>query len=210
MAQAGPREFVAMMAMLFGTLGATALAVLPNVGKQANAIVRNFFGILWVVERTDQAGDYRQLTHGRIKHGSQYAKEPLRSQPTSYFAPRGGVGVVISANRQRRLRPRVALVLAQTMPWLPAGFVDGLAAPQPLPRVFLVRLELRDDVVAPAPLVFVNQLAISAHVHAHADGLDKLILHLRVQASRDDVFIVSHEQCQITQQHRMCDFAVVR
>ena len=30
------------------------------------------------------------------------------------------------------IKPRVALVLAQTMPWLPAGFVDGLAAPQPL------------------------------------------------------------------------------
>lgn len=30
------------------------------------------------------------------------------------------------------IKPRVALVLAQTMPWLPAGFMDGLAAPQPL------------------------------------------------------------------------------
>ncbi|MFT7776632.1 hypothetical protein [Roseateles sp.] len=30
------------------------------------------------------------------------------------------------------IKPRVALVLAQTMPWLPAGFVDGLAAPLPL------------------------------------------------------------------------------
>jgi hypothetical protein len=30
------------------------------------------------------------------------------------------------------IKPRVALVLAQTMPWLPAGFTDGLAAPLPL------------------------------------------------------------------------------
>ena len=93
---------IPMMAMLFGALGATALAVLPNVGKQANDIVRNFFGILWVVDRTDQAGDYRQLTHGRIKHGSQYAKEPLRSQPTSYFGPRGGVGVVMEALQKEK------------------------------------------------------------------------------------------------------------
>jgi len=27
------------------------------------------------------------------------------------------------------IKPRVALVLSQTMPWLPAGFTDGLAAP---------------------------------------------------------------------------------
>ncbi|MDP1346466.1 hypothetical protein, partial [Klebsiella pneumoniae] len=30
------------------------------------------------------------------------------------------------------IKPRVALVLGQTMPWLPAGFTDGLAAPLPL------------------------------------------------------------------------------
>jgi hypothetical protein len=30
------------------------------------------------------------------------------------------------------IKPRVALVLAQTMPWLPAGFTDGLAAPTAL------------------------------------------------------------------------------
>lgn len=93
---------IPMMAMLFGTLGAVALAVLPNVGKTASDIVRNFFGILWVVERTDQAGDYRQLTHGRIKHGAQYAKEPLRSQPTTYFGPHGGVGVVMTALQQEK------------------------------------------------------------------------------------------------------------
>ncbi|MEP6961948.1 MAG: fused MFS/spermidine synthase, partial [Acidobacteriota bacterium] len=40
---------------------------------------------------------YRQLTHGRIKHGSQYLSGPLHSQPTSYFGPRSGVGVVMQA-----------------------------------------------------------------------------------------------------------------
>ncbi len=93
---------IPMMALLFGSLGAAALAALPTVGKTADAIVRNFFGILWVVERTDQAGDYRQLTHGRIKHGSQYAKEPLKSQPTSYFGPHGGVGVVMNALQKEK------------------------------------------------------------------------------------------------------------
>ena len=101
---------IPMMAMLFGSLGALALAILPNVGKTADDIVRNFFGILWVVERIDQAGDYRQLTHGRIKHGSQYASQPLHSQPTSYFGPHGGVGVVMKALQQEKPAIDVGIV----------------------------------------------------------------------------------------------------
>jgi len=88
---------VPLMALLFGTLGSIALAVLPGIGKVPLATVRNFFGILSVAERTDSAGAYRQLTHGRIKHGSQYVNEPLHSQATSYFGPRSGVGVVMQA-----------------------------------------------------------------------------------------------------------------
>ncbi|MEO8099912.1 MAG: fused MFS/spermidine synthase [Acidobacteriota bacterium] len=91
------RVRIPLMALLFGALGAIALAVLPSVGRTARDIERNFFGILWVVDRTDQGGDYRQLTHGRIKHGSQYLSGPLHSQPTSYFGPRSGVGVVMHA-----------------------------------------------------------------------------------------------------------------
>lgn len=86
---------VPLMALLFGALGAVSLAILPGVGKQPQDVVRNFFGILWVVDHKDSAGEYRQLTHGRIKHGSQYMQEPLHSQPTSYFGPHGGLGVVM-------------------------------------------------------------------------------------------------------------------
>lgn len=44
---------------------------------------------------------------------------------TVTWGRRGRVGDVA-------IKPRVALVLAQTMPWLPASFTDGLAAPIPL------------------------------------------------------------------------------
>ncbi|MEP6962490.1 MAG: ferrichrome ABC transporter permease, partial [Acidobacteriota bacterium] len=63
---------IPLMALLFGSFGAASLAVLPGLGAAAQDVVRNFFGILWVRDRTDEAGKYRQLTHGRIKHGSQY------------------------------------------------------------------------------------------------------------------------------------------
>jgi hypothetical protein len=101
---------VPMMALLFGTLGSIALAVVPGIGKQPLARVRNFFGILSVAERNDEAGDYRQLTHGRIKHGSQYLNEPLHSQPTSYFGPRSGVGVVMQAMQKEGGTRNIAIV----------------------------------------------------------------------------------------------------
>jgi hypothetical protein len=104
------RVRVPMMALLFGTLGAAALAVLPGIGRRPIATVRNFFGILTVAERNDEAGDFLQLTHGRIKHGSQYVSEPLHSQPTSYFGPRSGVGVVMQALQKEHPTMNVAIV----------------------------------------------------------------------------------------------------
>jgi hypothetical protein len=101
---------IPLMALLFGALGSVALAVLPGIGRTAQDIVRNFFGILWVVDRKDSAGEYRQLTHGRIKHGSQYLKEPLHSQPTSYFGPRGGLGAVMQEVQKEKSRLDIAVV----------------------------------------------------------------------------------------------------
>jgi hypothetical protein len=101
---------IPMMAMLFGTLGAAAMLLLPGLGRQPLHVARNFFGILWVVERSDAAGAYRQLTHGRIKHGAQYLAGPLRSQPTSYFGPHGGAGAVMQALHRQRPALRVGVV----------------------------------------------------------------------------------------------------
>jgi hypothetical protein len=104
------RVRVPLMALLFGTLGSVALAVLPGIGKLPQATVRNFFGILTVAERADSAGEFRLLTHGRIKHGSQYLNLPLRAQPTSYFGPRGGVGVVMQAMQQEGGARSIAII----------------------------------------------------------------------------------------------------
>jgi hypothetical protein len=101
---------VPLMALLFGALGAASLAILPGIGKTAQDIVRNFFGILWVRDRKDSAGEYRQLTHGRIKHGSQYLNEPLHSQPTSYFGPHGGLGVVMQELQKEKPQLDIAVV----------------------------------------------------------------------------------------------------
>jgi hypothetical protein len=101
---------IPMMALLFGGLGASSLAFLAGTGHKPLDVVRNFFGILWVREDTGPAGTFRQLTHGRIKHGSQFLFEPLKSQPTSYFGPHGGVGVVMKAMQAEHPQMNVGIV----------------------------------------------------------------------------------------------------
>ncbi len=65
-----------------------------------------------------------QLRHGVLR---DFAITPLYVSGSSAdlvvaWGQRGRVG-------EPAIRPRVALVLAQTMPWLPAGFTDALAPP---------------------------------------------------------------------------------
>ena len=48
-------------------------------------------------ETFDINGPIRQLTHGSIRHGYQYQREPQRHWPTSYYGPHSGVGYAIAA-----------------------------------------------------------------------------------------------------------------
>ena len=68
-----------------------------------------------------------QLRHGVLRDVAvvpQFLSGSSADQ-TVTWGQRGRVG-------DAAIKPRVALVLAQTMPWLPAGFTNGLAAPLPL------------------------------------------------------------------------------
>ncbi|MEI9815386.1 MAG: hypothetical protein WDO18_23260 [Acidobacteriota bacterium] len=72
--------------------------------------MRNFFGILWVTESTDGLGTFRQLTHGRTKHGTEFVTGPLRGHPTTYFGPHSGVGVVIQAVQSQHAQMKTGIV----------------------------------------------------------------------------------------------------
>jgi hypothetical protein len=85
-----------MMALLLGGFTAVA-AVAINSGQGAEASWRNFYGILRVTVRTDLIGSLRELSHGRIRHGFQYLREPERSWPTTYYGPQSGVGIALNA-----------------------------------------------------------------------------------------------------------------
>ena len=87
---------IPIMALLLGGLSST-LTVTMNGSRQAIATWRNFYGILRVTDLPDPNGAMRELTHGRIKHGSQYLEQALRDRPTSYYGPHSGVGLALNA-----------------------------------------------------------------------------------------------------------------
>jgi SAM-dependent methyltransferase len=82
--------------------------------------VRNFYGVLRVLHGTDPnvvllGGNgpqrihydpgYRKLVNGTIDHGLQYLAPALQHEPTTYYGPNSGVGVVLrSIEKGRALR----------------------------------------------------------------------------------------------------------
>ena len=50
-----------------------------------------------VVDRGEGNGKYRELRHGRTRHGLQYLAAPRRDWPTSYYGPHSGVAIALNA-----------------------------------------------------------------------------------------------------------------
>jgi hypothetical protein len=92
-----------LMALLIG--GLTAMVATATGGKQgALATARNFYGILRVMERVDDNGPFRELQHGRIRHGMEYLAPAQRDWPTSYYGPHSGVAIALNALDQPNRR----------------------------------------------------------------------------------------------------------
>jgi hypothetical protein len=97
------RVRVPLAALLLG--GITAIVTTMMTERQpALAAWRSFYGILRVSQKSDINGPYRQLLHGRIRHGFQYLVEGKRGWPTTYYGPHSGLGLVLNnyhpANRR--------------------------------------------------------------------------------------------------------------
>ncbi len=96
---------VPLMALMFGgfiSIYAAATNKQPGVESR-----RNFYGVLRVVERSDQNGPLRELSHGRVQHGLQYLDPDKRRWATTYYGPHSGVALAIEALPRPR---RVAVV----------------------------------------------------------------------------------------------------
>jgi len=87
---------IPLMALLIGGLGGVVAINLSGV-QPIVAKWRNFYGILHVTDRPDAQGGMRELTHGRIKHGSQYMDQAKRDRPISYYGPHSGVSLALTA-----------------------------------------------------------------------------------------------------------------
>jgi SAM-dependent methyltransferase len=66
-------------------------------GRDARLMVRNFYGVLKIVESASRAT--RTLYHGRIVHGTQLLAEGWRRRPTTYYSETSGVGIAILATQ---------------------------------------------------------------------------------------------------------------
>jgi spermidine synthase len=90
-----------LMALLIG--GFTAIAATVTGGRLgAIASARNFYGILRVMARDDSSqgdpnGAYRELQHGRTRHGVQYLRADRKDWPTTYYGPHSGVAIALNA-----------------------------------------------------------------------------------------------------------------
>ena len=68
-----------------------------HVVKGAVLLVRNFYGALRVND-TPKSVDQeaiRELTHGTISHGAQFLDPARRREPTTYYGPRSGIGLLL-------------------------------------------------------------------------------------------------------------------
>jgi hypothetical protein len=112
-----------LMALLIG--GVTAMVSTVSTSRQGVvASARNFYGILRVMAREDGNGPFRELQHGRTRHGFEYLQAARKDWPTSYYGPQSGIAVALNALDKPNRRIAVVGLGAGTMAaWGRAGDV---------------------------------------------------------------------------------------
>jgi hypothetical protein len=71
------------------------IAEIHSYRKDAVVMMRSFYGSLRVVESMRGGGETRTLYHGIVQHGAQYSDPAKREEPTMYFGPQSGAGLVL-------------------------------------------------------------------------------------------------------------------
>ena len=91
---------------ILGLLVIGGVLVVDIEGNRANSLTatRNFYGALAVysVDSQSSEGHYYMLRHGQIIHGEQYSAADKKRQPTTYYGPDSGIGLVM-LNHPRRI-----------------------------------------------------------------------------------------------------------
>jgi len=113
---------------------ATVLALMSvrlerEQARSSLAQVRNFYGVLRVVERYEDRERMRLLVHGNINHGGQFLAGDLALNPTTYYGSDSGVGLSLKLLREKgRLKFGVV--------GLGSGTLADYARPGDLVRVY--------------------------------------------------------------------------
>ncbi len=71
------------------------IAEVRSYRKDALVMMRSFYGSLRVVDSIRGEGMARTLYHGIVQHGAQYLDPSKRREPTMYFGPQSGAGLIL-------------------------------------------------------------------------------------------------------------------
>ena len=86
-----------------------------TLAQDTRVMTRNFYGTLRVKDVGDADDRVRRLMHGVIMHGEQYLAPDRRAEPTTYYGPTSGVGLLIKASAVSPLRVGVIGLGAGTL-----------------------------------------------------------------------------------------------
>lgn len=112
-------------------LAAVSVALVRMRAKDALLSTRNFYGTLAVFARdaSDPRWAYLELRNGQIVHGTQYSAPQHRAQPTTYYSPESGIGLVMRFHPRRDARDAGLRALRVGMVGLGAGTVAAYGEP---------------------------------------------------------------------------------
>ena len=111
---------IPLIALLVGAI-TSAMAIRAQDREPVRTRLRNFYGILRVVDTPSDRGVIRELDHGPIRHGFQYLGSRYRNWPASYYGPHSGIGTVLTAMRRPRRVAVIGLGTGTLAAWGRAG-----------------------------------------------------------------------------------------
>jgi hypothetical protein len=100
----GARSFVPVCAAaLLLMLGSVLLSSISGTSKNNLISVRNFYGAFAVVAQNANDPHWHSyvLRHGHIVHGVQFPEPDKRRQPTAYYGPTSGIGLLMLYHPRR-------------------------------------------------------------------------------------------------------------
>jgi hypothetical protein len=129
----------------------------------ATRVVRNFYGVLRLVEQTDKLGPSRRLVHGRIDHGRQYiGDDEQRRWPTLYFGRGSGIDLAMRLHPRRNKANETERTLRVGVVGLGAGTIAAHGQPGDVVRYY----EINPAVVALCReyFTFLEESAAAEHI----------------------------------------------